>query len=60
VTGGCGKLHNEELRNLDSSPTIISIIKSKRIKWVRHVIRMEMTAYGILGRMEENTRKTKT
>jgi hypothetical protein len=33
VTGGWRKLHNEELHNLYSSPSIIRIIKSKRMKW---------------------------
>jgi hypothetical protein len=32
VTGGWRKLHNEELRDLYSSPSIIRIIKSKRIR----------------------------
>jgi hypothetical protein len=40
VTGGWRKLHNEELRDLYSSPSIIRIIKSKRMKWARHVARM--------------------
>jgi hypothetical protein len=30
-------LHNEELHNLYSSPSIIRIIKSRRIKWAGHV-----------------------
>jgi hypothetical protein len=33
VTGGWRKLHNEELHNLYSSPSIISMIKSRRMKW---------------------------
>jgi hypothetical protein len=40
VTGGWRKLHNEELHNLYSSPFIIIIIKSKRIRWAGHVARM--------------------
>jgi hypothetical protein len=32
VTGGWRKLHNEELRNLNSSPSIIRMIKSRKIK----------------------------
>jgi hypothetical protein len=40
VTGGWRKLHNEELHNLFSSPSIIEIIKSRRIRWVGHVARM--------------------
>jgi hypothetical protein len=40
VTGGWRKLHNEELHNLYSSPSIIRIIKSRRMSWARHVARM--------------------
>jgi hypothetical protein len=40
VTGGWRKLHNEELHNLYSSPSIIRIIKSKRMRWAGHVTRM--------------------
>jgi hypothetical protein len=35
VTGGWRKLHNEELRNLYSSPCIIRMIKSRRM---RHIL----------------------
>jgi hypothetical protein len=40
VTGGGRKIHNEELRDLYSSPSIIRIIKSRRLRWVGHVARM--------------------
>jgi hypothetical protein len=30
VTEGCGKLHNEELRDFYSSPIVIRIMKSRR------------------------------
>jgi hypothetical protein len=40
VTGGCRKVHNEELHNLYSSRSIIRIIKSRRMRWVGHVARM--------------------
>jgi hypothetical protein len=37
VTGGWRKLHNEELLNLYSSPSIIRMIKSRRMRCVRNV-----------------------
>jgi hypothetical protein len=40
VTGGWRRLHNEELRDLYSSPSVIRIIKSKRMRWAGHVARM--------------------
>jgi hypothetical protein len=40
VTGGWRKLHNEELHNLNSSPSIIRMIKSRRMRWAGHVARM--------------------
>jgi hypothetical protein len=40
VTGEWRKLHNEELCDLYSSPSIIRIIKSKRMRWAGHVARM--------------------
>jgi hypothetical protein len=40
VTGDWRKLHNEELRNFHSSPSIITIIKSMRMRWAVHAARM--------------------
>jgi hypothetical protein len=40
VTGELRKLHNEELRDLYSSPSIIKIIKSRRMRLAGHVARM--------------------
>jgi hypothetical protein len=40
VMGDWRKLHNEELHNLYSSPNIIRMIKSRRIRWAGHVARM--------------------
>jgi hypothetical protein len=39
VTGDWRKLHNEELHKLYSSPNIIRMIKSGRMRWVGHVAR---------------------
>jgi hypothetical protein len=41
VTGGWRKLHNHEFHNLHSSPNIIRVIKSRRMRWARHVARTE-------------------
>jgi hypothetical protein len=37
VTGEWIKFHNKELHDLCSSPSIIRIIKSRRMRWVGHV-----------------------
>jgi hypothetical protein len=37
VIGGWRKLHNEELHNLYSSPSIIRMIKSRRMRWAGNV-----------------------
>jgi hypothetical protein len=38
--GSWRKLHNDELHDLYSSPNIIGVIKSRRMKWAGHVARM--------------------
>ena len=40
VTGECRKLHNEELRVLYSLPNIVQVVKSRRMRWAGHVVRM--------------------
>jgi hypothetical protein len=40
VTGEWRKLHNEEQKSLYSSPNILRVIKSRRMRWAGHVARM--------------------
>jgi hypothetical protein len=40
VTREWRRLHNEELNDLYSSPSIVWVIKSRRIRWTGHVARM--------------------
>jgi hypothetical protein len=37
VTGGWRKLRNEELHGLYSSPSIVRVIKARRMRWAAHV-----------------------
>jgi hypothetical protein len=64
VTGSFRKFHNEELHNLYSSPRIIRMIKSRRMRWTGNVALMgpKRHAYRILvEKPEQKTiRKTKT
>jgi hypothetical protein len=50
VTGEWRKFHYEELRDLYSSPSMIRIIKSSRMRWADHVARLgeNRHAYGCL------------
>jgi hypothetical protein len=58
VMGGWRKLHNKELHNLYFSPSIIRIIKSRRMRWVGHVALMGEKVIGRKARRKETTRKT--
>jgi hypothetical protein len=50
VTGEWRKLHNEKLRHLYSSPSIIRIIKSSKMRWASHITRRgeKRNAYRLL------------
>jgi hypothetical protein len=50
VTGEWRKLHNEKLHDMRSSPSIIIIIKLRRMRWPGHVTRIgeERNAYRLL------------
>jgi hypothetical protein len=48
ITGNGRRLHNEQLYDLYSSPNIIRLIKSRRMRWAGHVAR--------IGRGEVDTR----
>jgi hypothetical protein len=58
VTGEWRKLHNEELHNLYSSPNIIRQMKSRRMRWAGHVVRVgrERNVYKVLVREPEGKR----
>jgi len=58
VTGEWTRLHNEELKDLYSSPNIVRVIKSIRMRWVGHVAHMGeergvvLSLGGEIGRKE--------
>jgi hypothetical protein len=61
VTGVWRKLHNEELHNLYYSPSIIRMMKSRRMGWARHAALRgkKRNAYRVLvENPEESTTKT--
>jgi len=59
VTGEWRRLHNEELNDLYSSPNIVRVIKSRRMKWAGHVARMgeERGVYRVLVGKPEGRRQ---
>jgi len=58
VTGEWGRLHNEELNDLYSSPNIVWVIKSRRMRWAGHVAHMgeERGVYRVLVGKPEGKR----
>jgi hypothetical protein len=62
IVGGWRKLHNEELHNLYSSPSIIRMIKSRSTIWAEYVARMGRrgihTGFWWKARRKETTRMT--
>ena len=47
VTDEWRKLHNEELNDLYSSPNIVRVINSRRMRWAGHVARMGQRERGV-------------
>jgi hypothetical protein len=58
IIGGWRKLYNYEPRNLYSSPDMIRIVKSRRMRWAGYVARMgeKMNAYRVLVGSPEGNR----
>jgi len=58
VTGKCTRLHNEELNDLFSSPNIVRVIKSRRMRWAGHMALMgeERGVYRVLVGKPEGKR----
>jgi hypothetical protein len=58
VTGGWRRSHNEELNDLYSSPKILRVITSRRMRWVGHVAHMveERGVYRVLVGKPEGRR----
>jgi hypothetical protein len=58
VTGEWRRLHNKEVYALYSSPNIIRVIKSRRLRWAGHVARMgkRRAAYRASVRKPERRR----
>jgi hypothetical protein len=63
VTGVWRELHNEELHNLYSSPNILRMIESRRMRWAGRAARMGEKKYAyrvLLGKSEGKRPQGKT
>jgi hypothetical protein len=58
VDGSWRKLHNDEIHSLYSSPNIVRVIKSRKMRWAGHVARMGegRGVYRVLVGMPEGKR----
>ena len=58
MTGEWRKLHNEELNDLYSLPTIVRVLKSRRMRWAVHVARMgeDRVVHRVLVRKPQGKR----
>jgi hypothetical protein len=61
--GSWRKLHNDELHSLYSSPNVVRVIKSRKMRWAGHVARMGvgercLQGFGWKARRKETAGKT--
>ena len=58
VTREWRRLNNEELNDLSSSPNIVRVIKSRRMRWAGHMVHMgeERGVYRVLVGKPEGKR----
>ena len=47
ITGEWRRLHNEEINDLYSSPNVVRVIKSRKMRWAGHVARMGEELGGV-------------